>query len=261
MATSSSVAAASKRGGGLYWALLSVPVVTFGLGTWQIFRKQQKEELIATLEAKLSKEPAALPTNPADLAHMEYERVAVTGTFLHDQEMLVGPRTVTREVFSGMADLPEAGVQVITPFRLADTGEVILVNRGFVPEAQAPPHKRAAGQVEGTVRLEGIVRHGESQTAFVPDNHPEQNTWYWIDVFTMASNRSALPVLIDATAECTPPGGFPLGGQTNITVRNEHLSYIITWYSISAITLAMWVFLRRKGGNRSGLRAPPPRRT
>jgi len=24
--------------------------------------------------------------------------------------------------------------------------------------------------------------------------------------------------------------GGPIGGQTNVTVRNEHLSYIVTWW-------------------------------
>lgn len=36
------------------------------------------------------------------------------------------------------------------------------------------------------------------------------------------------PILIDAVAEYSIPGG-PIGGQTNISLRNEHISYIITW--------------------------------
>ena len=47
--------------GGTSSALLLIPAVTFGLGTWQIFRKRQKEDLIQLLEAKLVKEPVPLP--------------------------------------------------------------------------------------------------------------------------------------------------------------------------------------------------------
>lgn len=36
------------------------------------------------------------------------------------------------------------------------------------------------------------------------------------------------PILIDAVVESSTVGG-PLGGQTNISLRNEHVSYIITW--------------------------------
>lgn len=35
-------------------------------------------------------------------------------------------------------------------------------------------------------------------------------------------------ILIDAVVESSITGG-PIGGQTNISLRNEHLSYIITW--------------------------------
>ena len=40
-------------------------------------------------------------------------------------------------------------------------------------------------------------------------------------------------------SESTVPGG-PIGGQTNVNIRNEHLNYLITWYTLSAATLAMW---------------------
>lgn len=35
-------------------------------------------------------------------------------------------------------------------------------------------------------------------------------------------------ILIDAVVESSITGG-PIGGQTNISLRNEHMSYIITW--------------------------------
>ena len=30
-------------------------------------------------------------------------------------------------------------------------------------------------------------------------------------------------------AESTPECGLPLGGQTIVTIRNEHMQYIVTW--------------------------------
>lgn len=27
----------------------------------------------------------------------------------------------------------------------------------------------------------------------------------------------------------TPAGGYPVGGQTSIDIRNEHMQYILTW--------------------------------
>lgn len=45
----------------------------------------------------------------------------------------------------------------------------------------------------------------------------------------MAIQVSADPVFLDAVSESTVPGG-PIGGQTRVTLRNEHMSYILTWY-------------------------------
>lgn len=42
------------------WMLI-IPVTTFGLGTWQIFRLQWKLELIDELERKTKKEPITVP--------------------------------------------------------------------------------------------------------------------------------------------------------------------------------------------------------
>ncbi|PIO37835.1 hypothetical protein AB205_0103900 [Aquarana catesbeiana] len=37
----------------------------------------------------------------------------------------------------------------------------------------------------------------------------------------------------------TVPGG-PIGGQTRVTLRNEHMQYIVTWYGLCAATTFMW---------------------
>lgn len=46
------------------------------------------------------------------------------------------------------------------------------------------------------------------------------------DVESMAAVTGASPVFVDL---CEGPPGGPLAGQTRITLRNEHLSYLLTW--------------------------------
>lgn len=48
------------------------------------------------------------------------------------------------------------------------------------------------------------------------------------DLDAMSKLVDSEPILIDAVIESSIPGG-PIGGQTNVTLRNEHVSYIITW--------------------------------
>jgi len=136
---------------------------------------------------------------------------------------------------------------------------VILVNRGFVPDSNRDPSTRREGQISGLTKLEGIVRFGERRNSFTPNNKPVENVWHWTDVATMAQYRHAQPILIDATADSTPPGGLPVGGQTRLTIRNEHLSYILTWYSLSVITFGMWWQLRKSPIKKVNPRRLPPK--
>lgn len=55
----------------------------------------------------------------------------------------------------------------------------------------------------------------------------------------MAERTGASPIFLDATNDCDVPGG-PIGGQTRTILRNEHLSYILTWFTLSGATSYMW---------------------
>lgn len=55
----------------------------------------------------------------------------------------------------------------------------------------------------------------------------------------MTAATGASPIFLDATNEFDIPGG-PVGGQTRISLRNEHLSYILTWFTLSGATGYMW---------------------
>ena len=50
----------------------------------------------------------------------------------------------------------------------------------------------------------------------------------------------AAPVVIEADA--TPnPGGLPVGGQTVVQFRNQHLSYALTWFGLALVLLGVWL--------------------
>lgn len=62
---------------------------------------------------------------------------------------------------------------------------------------------------------------------------------YCRDLDAMAKVAEAEPVYIELLSGYSTPRG-PIGGQTRVTLRNEHISYIITWYGLSAATGYMW---------------------
>ncbi|XP_057576338.1 surfeit locus protein 1 isoform X2 [Hippopotamus amphibius kiboko] len=199
-------------------------------------------------------EPIPLPADPMELKKLEYRPVKVRGHFDHSKELHMMPRTMVdpaREAREAgrLSSAPESGAYVVTPFHCTDLGITILVNRGFVPRKKVNPDTRSKGQIEGEVDLVGMVRLTETRKPFIPENNPERNHWHYRDLEAMARLTGAEPIFIDADFKSTVPGG-PIGGQTRVTLRNEHMQYIITWYGLCAATSYLWFkkFLRRTPG-------------
>ncbi|XP_034403300.1 surfeit locus protein 1 [Cyclopterus lumpus] len=241
---SSSAAGAEKAEDSFFkWFLLLIPVTTFGLGTWQVKRRQWKMQLIDELTRLTAAEPIPLPLDPTELKSLEYRRVRVRGRYDHSRELYVLPRSPVdpekeaREA-GRLASSGETGANVITPFRCTDLGITILVNRGYVPRQKMRPETRMKGQVEGEVEVVGVVRLTEKRKPFVPNNDVEKNHWHYRDLEAMGGVTGAEPVFIDADYRSTTPGG-PIGGQTRVTLRNEHLQYVVTWYGLCAATSYM----------------------
>jgi len=228
----------------LKWLLLLIPATTFGLGAWQMKRRHWKLQLIADLKSLTTAEPIPLPTDPIELKSLEYRRVTVRGKYDHSQELYILPRSPVdpdREAREAgqLGSSGEAGANVITPFYCTDLGLTILVNRGYVPRRKIRPETRVKGQVEGEVDLVGVVRLTEVRKPFVPQNDVANNRWHYRDVEAMCSVTGAEPIFIDADLGSTIPGG-PIGGQTRVTLRNEHIQYVMTWWSLCAATSYMW---------------------
>ncbi|XP_069670811.1 surfeit locus protein 1 [Periplaneta americana] len=252
VSTSRNIAKQENEFNSMKWFLLLIPATTFGLGTWQVQRRKWKHHLIADLKAKTSSPPCDLPEDPEELKYLEYCPVRMRGSFDHSRELYMGPRTLLVDgdaASQGGLTTQKSGVQsgylVVTPFHLSDRDTTVLVNRGWVPTNRKNPNTRKAGQIEGEVEIVGVVRLDEKRAPFTPKNQPD--AWFYRDLPKMAEVAGTEPIFLEATADTTVPGG-PIGGQTRISLRNEHLSYLLTWYGLSAATSYMWyrLFIAKK---------------
>ncbi|XP_006624467.1 surfeit locus protein 1 [Apis dorsata] len=232
------------------YCLLSIPICAFMLGTWQIQRLQWKRSLIDKLKSRTNHEPIELPENLEDLKSKEYYPIKVKGTFLYDKEFMIGYKSLIKDgkpVETNFAiNKTGRGYHIITPFKLADRDLTILVNRGWIPKSFKHSSKKEENQIKGETEIIGILRISERRPPFVPKNRPYNNMWYYRDVDAMAKKGDASPVYIEMIVN-NNPNKYPLGGQTIVELRNEHLSYILTWYCLSAATAYMWYrkFIKR----------------
>ena len=216
-----------------------------GLSIWQVQRLHWKEGLIAERVSRTTAEPIALPPVGADLAPLEFRRVSVTGTFDHAHELYLAARSQNGNI----------GYWIMTPLKL-ESGETVLIERGWVPEEKKLPETRPQGQFPGTVTLNGIIRLPQVKTFFQPENEPAKNVWFYIDPKQMVE-AAGVPARTDLylDAEKTEiPGNYPLGGQARIELPNDHLQYAITWallaLSLAGVKVVYHEKLERERGSR-----------
>jgi surfeit locus 1 family protein len=215
-------------------AVILVTALMLKLGFWQVDRLEWKTALLANIEKAQSEPPRPLLSySPAELAKNEWHNVIATGRLLNDKELYATPRYLKEQI----------GYGILTPLAIDTPSgtEYVLVNRGWVPSARKDPSTRAAGNPDGPVTVEGVIRVNVERGwiwhhAF--QNSPEKNIWLWYDLPAMQAHTGLkmLPILIDAarvtladgTALKDGPTPFPL----EINIRNDHLGYAITWFLI-----------------------------
>jgi surfeit locus 1 family protein len=218
---------------GLTVSCLLLFAVLCGLGSWQLQRLQWKLALIASVNAHMTAPPVSLDQILAmDADQAQYRRVRLTGHFDHSNEAYV---------FT--TDASGAPVyHVLTPF-ITKNGQIFIIDRGAVPKQKLDPVTRRAGDVFGQTQLTGVWRVPDRPGLFTPAPDPVHRIWYARDLAGIAAATHlnlAAPVVIEADA--TPnPGGLPVGGQTVVQFRNQHLSYAVTWFGLAFVLLGVWL--------------------
>jgi surfeit locus 1 family protein len=225
------------------WVLLTLCLLAtalfVALGIWQIERRAWKLALIDEVNARVHAPPVAAPPptqwSGITAQNAAYRHVTAAGRYLNDRETLV--QALTEQ---------GTGFWVLTPFETAD-GSIILVNRGFVPSERASSQTRLKGLIEGPASVTGLLRLSEPKGGFLRTNEPDKDRWFSRDLEGIARNRhlaKVAPYFIDADA--TPnTGGWPVGGLTVISFPNNHLVYVLTWFSMAALSIVGAVVILR----------------
>ncbi len=234
--------AANLHGSGRkFWpltvAVLVALCVLVSLGVWQLQRLAWKENLISQIEARQRAAPISLADVIARRSSgddVAFTKVRVRGQFLHHYE---------RFFYAPDAKLGP-GFDIYTPFVVTDPGGLIVVNRGFVPDALKAQGSRLQGQVAGEQEITGVIRLPGRKGFFTPDNDSQNNLWFWRDFTAMTKTSETvsagqkIELFIDA--EAPAPGGWPRGGVPEIAISNRHFGYALTWFGLAATLLGVY---------------------
>ncbi|KAM1786872.1 hypothetical protein ACFX12_039591 [Malus domestica] len=206
------------------WLLFLPGAITFGLGTWQIIRRQDKIKMLDYRRKRLELEPLNLSNaspSSQELDQLEFRRVKCKGYFDEKRSIYVGPRS------RSISGVTENGYYIITPLipipeKPESVQPPILVNRGWVPRSWKDEVSKVSKDGEqpsdinpssvqeterrswwrlwskkpevvedktpavAPVEVVGVVRGSEKPSIFVPPNDPNSGQWFYVDVPAIA---------------------------------------------------------------------------
>ena len=193
--------------------------------------------------------------------------MSFSGQFDSGKEVLIGPRSFIdargEQGGGGIISARDSkvGFLVVSPFTLT-TGERILINRsgffrsyrkesesfflyrGWISNKRNDIKSKLERQLSGIASLSGVLRLTEERSSLTPQNDVQKEVWYSRDVEALAEKFGTLPIFIDLDLESSKEAamkGGPIGGQTRIALRNDHVQYMLTWWTVSALTFILWI--------------------
>lgn len=229
--------------------MLVLTAIFVALGVWQLARLGEKEALIARIDDRMKGAPMQLPPVAEwvgfDPEVWDYRPVTLSGTFRNDQTV----RVFTSVDGSGPVSGP--GYWIVAPL-VRDDGGVVLVNRGFVPQALAQSFADGGPAAAGRVTITGIARASDPIGVFTPGPDTPDRIDYARNIDRIAKTLDPAltplaPIYVDQADSGT--GNLPRGGLTTVDIPNRHFEYALTWFALAVLTpsmLVVWWQARRR---------------
>ena len=217
-------------------ATLISAIILCALGTWQVQRLEWKKELLRSLEREYAKDPSSQSLKFEDFQKITKNDVrygTVTGRFIHDKEVVVGPR-----IHAG-----QDGYGLYTPLELS-TGGIVLVYQGWITKNQKKLTQRPETQFLGDVTIEGTARYSVKAWRFGIKNSPKTDGWIYIDMDDIAHAKEidALPHVILYAESMSPDTFAIIDNQEKWFPKNNHKQYAIFWFMMCGIMLSIYYF-------------------
>lgn len=226
-----------------WWVTLLVVLlmmVLARLGIWQLDRLNQRRVNNQIVAAALAASPMDLLeiTLPADLSTIKNRYVIATGEYdLENQLMLKVQNWDGR-----------AGANLVTPLLLENGETAVLVDRGWIPEAENNPAGRAKYDEHGQVTVGGYAALSQAlsqREASVPEE--PQTEWYRVDI---AAIQPQMPYDLLPIYVLQAPGDeqeLPYRRELEVDLsEGSHLGYAMQWFTFSlGLGIAYVIYVRK----------------
>ena len=209
--------------------------ILLGLSGWQIKRLNWKTDLISQRISSFESDPISFVSLNQPEKN-EFRKVFVDGQLLNEFEMYM----------PALSKRGNNGFHILVPLKTT-SGKLIIYDTGWVPLKIKEKEKRLLNISKNSQTFEAVIRTSGRKGYFQPDNDTDTNTWFFVEPELMSEylkmnfeNKYYLEAVKNG------PNGFPLGNQTRIYLRNNHLQYALTWFMIACGLVGVFFFANIK---------------
>ncbi len=224
---------------------LAVAALTARLGWWQLDRAAQKQRQQQALDSRAALPPlpqAELARSPDAVAAQTHRLTTLQGQWLNQLSVYLENRPMAGRT----------GFYLVTPLAL-DDGTAVLVQRGWVPRdlmdrsrVPAPPSPASPEPVYGRLapalaRLyefdsaaAGLIRQNLEVASYARESGLNLRPWVLVQ----------LDAATAAGPTGTPADGLLRQWPASDTGLQKHHGYAFQWFSLSALTLILYVWFQ-----------------
>lgn len=223
-------------------AALVMVLLTLYLAVWQQGRATQKRALQAEFIARTIAPPVVISSTfslveSVDRVESYRYRLAIAhGEWLAKNQLFIDNKVSENGV---------VGYHVITPLKVDNSLLTVLVNRGWIARSARYPLPPEAEPPSGMVEVRGLLTIPSQRFLELSANSAQGNVWQnlTIDRYRASMNVQVLPFVLLAT-EMTPPSiGLIFQSERPDAGVEKHIEYMLTWYSLAATLVLLWVGL------------------
>lgn len=214
-------------------------------GFWQLDRLQQKKDRNALITERQDEPVAAVDrivsaSDPTDVGdEVRFRRATAAGTYDEAEQVLVRNRS-----FDGAP-----GSWVLTPLVL-DGGDVLVVNRGWVPVTGDQELSATAAPPAGPVSVEGLLEASQARGSFGPRDPTGQEldvlSRVDLDRYQEQVAADLYPVWLQLESQDPAVTEPPTLVEPPELSEGPHLAYAFQWFTFTAIALIGYPLILRR---------------
>ena len=205
-------------------------ILFFSLGLWQIERGQAKTTILAEFEDNLSKTPTYLNQEPK-----RWDRVYVKGKWDSSKQILVD-NVINRGI---------VGYKVLTPLRIIETNQLILVDRGWIKQNKFRDILPNIELVEGDEVISGILEYPELGLVLSEDliskEWPKVSQTKSLEVISKEYDEFIYPMILLADPILKNSLEYIKITPTNMT-PTKHYGYSAQWFLMFLVLCLMYLW-------------------